>query len=139
MIWITGYVGSGKSTISKNFINCHEFDEIEDLMIKDGINLKRINSKSFKPLCKKYLQKTNVQIFNGIQATTYYKKGDKVYFVKTNLITSTIRSTKRDSIKNLIKNLKDNITLFFTLKVLYLKCYLNKDIIKNIDELNNIL
>ena len=139
MIWITGYVGSGKSTISKTIKNCHEFDEIEYLMTKDGINLKKINTKTFQSLCKNYLQKTNVQIFNGIQATTYYKKEDKVYFVKTNIISSTIRSIKRDGIKSLTKNLKDNIILFFTLKILYLKSYINKDIIKNIEELNNIL
>ena len=138
MIWITGYVGSGKSTISKNIKDCYEFDEIEDLMIKDGINLSNINQKSFKPICKEYLKTTKVKILNGIQAVNYYQKGDKVYFIKTNFITSTKRSIKRDGKIRKNSNLKDNIKLFFKLKILYIKAYFNKDIIKNIEEITNL-
>lgn len=139
MIWITGYVGSGKSTISRSIKNCHEFDEIESLMIKDGINLNNVSSKNFKVKCKEYLKQTNVKIFNGIQATTYYKKGDKVYFVKTSFFSSTIRSIKRDGTKKLISNLKDNSLLFFKLKILYIKAYINKGIIKSVEEINKLL
>ena len=40
MIRIASYIGSGKSTMNKSIKNCHEFDEIEELMIKYGFNLK---------------------------------------------------------------------------------------------------
>jgi deoxyadenosine/deoxycytidine kinase len=132
MIWITGYVGSGKSTISKNIENCYEFDEIEELMKKEEINLNNINNKTFKPLCKKFLKTTNIKILNGIQAVDYYQKGDKVYFVKTNFIKSTYRSFKRDNKDRHIRNLLDNIILFFKLKILYIKVIKNNDLIKNI-------
>lgn len=135
MLWITGYVGSGKSTISKNIKNCHEFDEIEGLMTKDGINLKNINSKKFKEVCKEYLKTTKIKIFNGIQAPDYYRKGDKVYFVKTSFISSTLRSIKRDSSKKTLSNIKDNIILFFKLKILYIKVRLNNDLITDINKL----
>lgn len=136
MIWITGYVGSGKSTISKKIKECYEFDEIETLMTKDGINLTNINSKDFKPICKEYLKNCNLKALNGIQAVDYYQKGDKVYFVKTNILTSTKRSIKRDGNKRKKSNIKDNILLFFKLKILYLKAFINHDIIKNINEIS---
>lgn len=138
MIWITGYIGSGKSTICKNIKNCYEFDEIETLMKNDGIDFTNIDKKKFKSICKKYLKTTTIKAFNGIQATDYYQKGDKIYFVKTNFLTSTKRSIKRDGNKNKSRNIIDNIKLFFKLKYLYIKAYLNKDLIKNIEEIYKI-
>lgn len=138
MIWITGYVGSGKSTISKNINNCYEFDEIETLMKNDGIDFTNIDKKKFKSICKEYLKTTKIKVMNGIQATDYYQKGDKIYFVKTNFITSTKRSIKRDGNINKSKNIIDNIKLFFKLKYLYIKVYLNKDLIKNVEEISKL-
>ncbi len=135
MIWITGYVGSGKSTISKNLKNVHEFDEIESLITNTGIKLTNIDKKTFTRICKVYLNNTDIKIFNGVQACDYYKKGDKVYFVKTNFLTSTMRSIKRDRKNKVLSNIIDNIKLFFKLKILYIKAYKNKDIIKDINEL----
>lgn len=132
MIWITGYVGSGKSTISKNIKDAYEFDEIEDLMAKE-IDMSKVNSDNFKEECKKYLKNTNVKIFNGIQAVDYYQKGDKVYFVNTSFCKSLKRCKKRDSKEKYKEDIKDNIKLFFKLKTLYIKAWFNKDIIKKIE------
>lgn len=138
MIWITGYVGSGKSTISKNIPNVYEFDEIEDIMAKDNVNMDLITSDNFKEECKKYLQTTSVKAFNGIQAVDYYQKKDKVYFIKTSFIESLRRCKKRDSKKKYKEDIKDNIKLYFRLKILYLKALVSKGIIKNQKQLEQL-
>ena len=131
MIWITGYVGSGKSTLSKYYNEVYEFDEIEDLMSKE-INMSKVNSDNFKEECKKFLKKKDIKVFNGIQAVDYYQKGDKVYFVNTSFLKSLKRCKKRDNKEKYKEDIKDNIKLFFKLKVLYLKALINKDIIKEL-------
>lgn len=138
MIWITGYVGSGKSTLSKTIPNVYEFDEIEDLMAKDNVNMDLVTSENFKTECKKYLKNTSVKAFNGIQAVDYYQKFDKVYFVKTSFIESLRRCSKRDSKKKLKEDIKDNIILFFRLKILYMKVLLRKELIKTQTDLEKL-
>jgi hypothetical protein len=137
MVWITGYVGSGKSTISKNFLNVFEFDEIEELMLQDHVDMSKVTKDNFKCECKKYLKNTKVKIFNGIQAVDYYQKNDKVFFVKTSFLKSLIRCKKRDSKTKFKQDIKDNMILFFRLKILYLKALKNKSIIC-IDDLKQI-
>jgi len=130
MIWITGYAGSGKSYLSKNIKDAYEFDEIETLMTNEGYNLKNLNSETFKPLCRDFLNKTQIKILNGVQACDYYKKGDKVYFVKTNIFKSLYNCLHRGETKQKIKqDFKDNFILFFKLKKLYFKVKKNKDLI----------
>lgn len=135
MIFITGYVGSGKSTVSKKFKECIEFDDIENMMRTSGYNFKNLDKKEFKKLASKFLRENNIKIIEGVQATDYYKKGDKVYFVKTGFIKSMKRSIKRDGKQRFNQNFKDNILLFFKLKILYIKTLINKDIIKDINKL----
>ena len=58
-IWITGYIGSGKSTIAKQFDNVFEFDGIEILLRNKGYNLNSISSKNFKEMTQKELNNLN--------------------------------------------------------------------------------
>jgi nucleoside-triphosphatase THEP1 len=132
-IWITGYIGSGKSTLVKKISNVFEFDNIEIILKEKGYNLKNMSNKDFKNIVSKELNSIKNTIIEGIQAPDYYKKGDKVYFVKTNFLKSIKRCYQRDGIKKLWSNLKDNIVLIFKLKILYIKTLLNKDLIKNIN------
>lgn len=135
-IWITGYIGSGKSTISKQFDNVFEFDCIEIFLKEKGYNLKNITKRSFKSIVAKELAEMNNIIIEGIQCCDYYKKGDKIYFVKTSFIKSIKRSYKRDGLKKIVRHCFDNFILTFKLKVLYIKALLNNDIIFDIKKLN---
>jgi cytidylate kinase len=129
--WITGYVGSGKSTISKQFNNIFEFDLIEDILKEKGYELKSMSNREFRKIVKKELKEFNNIVIEGIQCCEYYKKGDKVYFVPTSFWESSKRSYKRDGKRRRFSNLADNIFLAFKLKKLYLKVLLNGDLIKN--------
>lgn len=82
MIWITGYVGSGKSTIAKKYKNAFEFDNIEIMLKKEGHNLKSIFNKKYNELVKKYLSESKIDIIEGIQAYQYYKKKIKFTLLK---------------------------------------------------------
>ncbi len=140
MIWITGYAGSGKSYLSKNIKECQEFDEIETIMTNEGYNLKGITKKEFKKYAKNFLNNTKIKALNGVQAYDYYKKGDKVFFIKTNLFNSLKNCMNRNETKRKIKqDFIDNFILFFKLKILYIKVLINKDLIKTIDELKAYL
>jgi len=132
MIWITGYVGSGKSTIAKKHKNVFEFDNIEIMLKKEGYNLKVISDKDYNKLVKMYLDKSKINIIEGIQAYQYYKKGDKVYFVKPGFFKSLKQAKNRGDKSKLKMDIIDNIKLFFILKYFYLRVKINHDIIKEI-------
>lgn len=99
-IWITGYIGSGKSTIAAKLNNVMEFDYIEIFLKEKGYDLKKMSDNEFNTIIKKELNKMENCIIEGIQSCDYYTKGDKVYFVKTNFIRSMIRAYHRDVIIN---------------------------------------
>lgn len=134
-VWITGYIGSGKSTIASKINGVFEFDFIEKRLKDKGHNLSALTNKEYKNLVKNELKTLDNLVLEGIQCCDYYTKGDKVFFVKTNFFASTSRACKRDGRKKCLRNFFDNATLFFRLKRLYLKARKNHDLIKNIEDI----
>lgn len=134
-VWITGYIGSGKSTLSAKLENVFEFDLIEKRLKDKGLNISDISKKEFKVLVKDELKLLDNVFIEGIQCCDYYTKGDKIYFVRSNFLKSTTRAIKRDGKRKFFSNIFDNIVLFFRLKKLYFKAKMNGDIIKNLFEI----
>ena len=135
-VWITGYIGSGKSTLTSKLKPVFEFDLIEIRLRDKGYNITELSRKKFNELVKSEVKLLDNIYIDGIQCCDYYSKGDKVYFVKYNIFKSTARAIKRDGKKNSLRNIFDNIVLFFRLKMLYLKAKMNKDVIKDLKKIN---
>lgn len=135
-VWITGYIGSGKSTLTSKLKPVFEFDLIEIRLRDKGYNITELSRKKFNELVKSEVKLLDNIYIDGIQCCDYYSKGDKVYFVKCNIFKSTARAIKRDGKKKSLRNIFDNIVLFFRLKMLYLKAKMNKDVIKDLNEIN---
>lgn len=136
-VWITGYIGSGKSTLSSKLEQVFEFDFIEKRLKDKGFDVTNLSQKDFKLLVKNELKSLDNIYLDGIQCCDYYSKGDKVYFVKCNIFKSTLRANKRDGKKKVWSNIIDNFILFFRFKMLYLKAKFNKDVIKDINKIND--
>jgi len=132
-IWIAGYIGSGKTSLAKTIGNVFSFDEIEMLLTKKGYQPKLLNNRQFKEVVAMEIRKLKEPIIEGIQCCDYYQKGDKVYFVKTNIFQSLKRCYQRDGKKKILRHLFDNFILFYRFKILYIKAFINKDLISDIN------
>jgi len=123
ILYVTGLMGSGKTTFTKLLAKQYNCPLIEldmfikekiDQKIKDAYNNKDFIDYFFKELNKE-TKKHNKVIVEGIQILYlndykgYLSQADSIIIINKSFIKSTINSIKRDGFDQIFNNIKSNL------------------------------
>ena len=124
ILYITGLMGSGKSTFAKKLskeYNCYllELDQLQKTTFKKyGMIDENIYMEKFIKEMNKLIKPHKRVIVEGIQIMFFpmlqdsLKPTDSVLIINTNLITSTFQSIKRDGLDQIFNNIMSNLDFY---------------------------